>query len=156
MDQDAVRGVPEEIVTIERVVGYLSRQRRKGGTAYAYVCQQCKQLSYRGDMNLSKGRFCSHACHSDWLWASKWRERGYRGWRSPQGYIRQKIDGKCFLQHRLVMEQHLGRKLPEHEEVHHRNGDKSDNRISNSMVVSHTSHWHDVACPRCEFSFKVK
>lgn len=39
-------------------------------------------------------------------------------------------------QHRYVLEQHIGRELERHEEVHHLNGDRGDNRIENLEIWS--------------------
>jgi len=55
-------------------------------------------------------------------------------------YKMKKLNGRSILEHRLVMQNHLGRKLGRFEFVHHDNHNKRDNRLENLIVVTPKQH----------------
>lgn len=92
------------------------------------IVEDCNQQGYAGGYcPKHKWRFQNGIP----LDAPPLRATNGQGTISEKGYRLHKIDGVKQMEHRLVMEEHLGRKLLPEENVHHINGDKLDNRIDN-------------------------
>ncbi len=119
----------------------------------SYYCRRCVATSSRGARRRARDREsipCAGECgRSVWLKKNSSgrcircynaSRAGSGSSRTPtnRGYVTIQHEGRACLEHRVLMEEHLGRKLVRGENVHHKNGKRNDNRLSNlELWVSH-------------------
>lgn len=111
--------------------GYVSQLKRGRGKYCSKKCQYSSNKNkYIGENGLHwKGGRCVTGSGYIYIYSPKHPNK------NNDGYV---------LEHRLVMENYLGRILTRKEVVHHNNNDVSDNRIENlTLYESHSKHMID-------------
>lgn len=115
-----------------------------------FNCINCGDEVKRFLRKDAKYKYCGVSCAAK-VSVKKANSRDRNGEKNPawrrgfiitkQGYKSVSIGNKKRkFEHRIVMEKHLGRELVEAEKIHHRNGDKLDNRICNLQVMTQSEH----------------
>ena len=96
-------------------------------------CAQCGQAFIRphGKKQVYCSRRCSMLARGGSKANGSYRHPEGHELRHSSGYVQEKRGGKWVMQHRLVMEEVIGRPLLPGERVHHKNGKRDDNRPEN-------------------------
>lgn len=99
-------------------------------------------------MRLANGYSIAEAINHPYN-TTKWGVKRGDGCIRPDGYRILSINGKPILEHKLIVEKAIGRKLKDKEEIHHVNMIRSDNRPSN-LVVCPDHYYHELLHVRTE------
>jgi len=111
------------------------------------TCKQCWKHFYVQAHQIKNyaggGSYCSRKCTVAGVTGRKFRLKKDEVTRyvRSDGYVMVKVSIHRFqLEHRLVIEREIGRKLKRNETVHHLNGTKTDNQPENLQVLSNSEH----------------
>lgn len=81
---------------------------------------------------------CSPKCRSKLRWKVIHEQTGFK--KVVNGYVQIWIQNRLYPEHRHIMEQHIGRLLEKGECIHHINGNRSDNRLENLVLLTRGAH----------------
>jgi hypothetical protein len=132
------------------------------------ICGKCRWVQ-RG--NEKRSRLCrecylkeriknmpSGENHPSWR-GGTWKHEGYTLIKLPKNSYFYPMTAKngSIPEHRLVMAKHLGRYLLKSEQVHHIDGDKSNNRIENLELISPANHsLYKQMCKNCPLRREIR
>lgn len=111
------------------------------------ICPQCKLVFHAAASEVNRGgaKFCSTRCSSKF----NQKDGGFNrktGTMNHRGYIlewapKHPAQVKGYVpQHRLIVEQSIGRLLMKQEVVHHKDHNRSNNKIENLEILSPSEH----------------
>lgn len=128
------------------VPGDVHKALRRGNRPPRFCSRTCRSKAYRGEGN------------PNWRGGRRLRQDGYISVYAPD---HPNAAGGYVMEHRLVVEQQIGRYLSAEEVVHHRNHVTIDNRPENLELMpsqgAHRRHhtiWLSFVCPNCAAPFQ--
>ena len=143
------------------------------------TCKNCNKIFKVRNIRKDKAKFCSHKCYwiflklsnpqREHLYKLGLRQRGenspvWKGGTRSGGYEYLRIhspnhpnkDTQGYVaKHRLVVEENIGRNLKDKELIHHLDGDKSNNDITNLLLCKNSSEHGNIHYAMEQFVYEL-